>query len=52
MKAFFAALLAVIVIAVAVHFGFRQLAPGWNVAAVQSASGVRLGPEVIPPPEW
>lgn len=52
MKAFFAALIAVVVIAVAVHYGFRYVAPEWNAAAVQSAPSVRLGPEVVPPPEW
>lgn len=52
MKAFLAALVAVVVIAVAVHYAFRELAPEWNVAAVQSAPSVRIGPEVVPSPDW
>ncbi|GBD43090.1 hypothetical protein HRbin40_00555 [bacterium HR40] len=49
MKAFLAALVAVVAIAVGVHFFFGRLAPGWNAAAVAaSPDAVRLDPLVEP----
>lgn len=48
MKAFVSALVATIVIALGVHFGFRALAPQWNAATVSAAAYVRLDPHVVP----
>ncbi len=48
MKAFLTALLATVVIAVAVHYSFRWLAPRWNSAVVLSQPSVRLSPEDLP----
>ncbi len=52
MKAFLTALLATVVIAVAAHYTFRWLAPGWNSGMVFSQPTVRLSPEDLPSPEW
>ncbi len=49
MKAFLAALVVVVVIAVAAHLGFQQIAPDWNAAAVGSVpQSVRLAPSDMP----
>ncbi len=52
MRAFIAALIAVILIGVAVHFGFQRIAPQWNAAVAYSVpDSVRLDRADMPRPE-
>ena len=52
MRAFLAALIAVVLIAVAVHYAFREIAPRWNAAVAYSVPDtVRLDRSDMPRPE-